>query len=277
MGGKGGSKAPSPDPRIGQAAMMEAQTGADYLNFSKQQFAIANERQAEQDKLAAKVTNQQLKASSTALGWAEADRSRYQNVFQPLQDEFIDTAKNWDSKERQDKLAAEAKADVINNATQQRDQTRRQMTAMGVDPTSGRYANVERSGEMGTALAAAGAENTSRNQIRKEAVAMKGDAINLGSGLSVNPASSLGLGVQSGSTAYGTTASNNGQSAANANIVGSGYQTAMQGYNSQASILNNQYQNQLSAWSQQQQMSAANSSGMMGAVGSVAGMAMVAF
>lgn len=274
---KGGGSAPSPDPNIGKAALLEAQTGQDYLNFAKQQFAVANERQAEQDKLSTKVTNQQLKASQMGMDWAEQDRNRYNNVFQPLQDEFIDTAKNWDSEERQNKLAAEAKADVLNNAAQQRGQAQRQMTAMGVDPTSGRYANIDRSGELATTLAAAGAENTARNQIRKEGVAMKGDAINLGSGLAVNPASSLGLGVSSGSAAYGTTASNNGQSASNASIVGNGYQTAMQGYNSQASILNSQYQNQLSAWQTQQSINAQNQSGLLGGIGSVVGMGMVAF
>lgn len=274
---KGGGSAPSPDPNIGKAALMEAQTGQDYLAFAKEQFAVANERQAQQDQLAAKVTNQSLKAADTALGWAQADRNRYQNVFQPLQDKFIDTATNWDSEERQNKLAAEAKADVINNATQQRQATQRQMTAMGVNPTSGRYANVDRSGEMATALAGAGAENTARNQVRKEGVAMLGDAINLGSGLAVNPASSLGLGVSSGASAYGTTSANNAQSAGNANIMGGGYQAAMQGYGQQANILNQQYSNQLSAWQANQNAAAQNTSGMFGAVGSVAGMAMVAF
>lgn len=274
---KGGGSAPSPDPNIGKAAMMEAELGEKYLSFAKEQFATANERQAEQDKLAAQVTNQQLKASDTALGWAEADRNRYQNTFVPLQDEFINTAKNWDSAERQDKLAAEAKADVINNATQQRQQTQRQMTAMGIDPTSGRYASVDRAGEMATGLAAAGAENTTRNQIRKEAVAMKGDAINLGSGLAVNPASSLGLGVQTGASAYGTTSANNAQSAGNAAMVGSGFQTAMQGYGAQANILNQQYQNQLSAWQANQSAQAQGTAGLLGGIGSVAGMAMVAF
>jgi hypothetical protein len=277
MGGKGGSKAPSPDPAIGKAAMMEAQTGADYLKFAREQFAISNERQADQDKLAAKVTNQQLAASETALGWAKDDRNRYTTVFQPLQDEFIKTAKNWDSEERQNKLAAEAKADVINNATSQRQQTQRQMTAMGVDPTSGRYASVDRAGEMATGLAVAGAENTARNQVRKEGVAMKGDAINLGSGLAVNPASSLGLGVSSGASAYGTTAANNQQRTSNASIMASGAQTAMQGYGQQASILNSQYQNQLSAWQTHQSINAQNSSGLFSGIGSMVGMGMVAF
>lgn len=67
------------------------------------------------------------------------------------------------------------------------------------------------------------------------------------------------------------------QAVSNNNIMTQGYQTRMQGLGSQASILNQQYGNQLNAWSAQQQASASNSSGMMGGIGSMVGMGMVAF
>lgn len=274
---KGGGSAPSPDPAIGQAALKEAQLGEEWLKFSKEQFGVANERQKEQDKLAAEVTKNQLDASKQAQQWATQDRDRYQNTYVPLENEFIDTANNWDSAERQQTVANEAKADVLTNAAQQRGATQRQMAGMGVSPTSGRFAGVDRAQEAATALSAAGAENTARNTVRNQAVDMKANAINMGKGMAVNPATSLGLGVNSGSAAYGTTAANNQQSAGNSAIVGQGIQGAMNGYNSQAGILNQQYQGQLSAWQSQQQAAAANSGGMMSGIGSMAGMAMVAF
>lgn len=274
---KGSSKAPAPDPNIGKAALKEAELGEQWLSIAKEQFATANARQTEQDKLANKVTEQQLAASQQAQGWATEDRERYKSVFQPLQDEFIDTAQNWDSPERQDKLAAEAKADVMSNAAAQRGATARAQAGMGVNPTSGRYAGVDRAGENATALAAAGAENSSRNQIRKEGVAMKADAVNLGNGLAVNPASSLGLGVSAGSSAMGTTSSNNAQAAGNSSILQNGFNSAMNGYSNQASILNQQYGNQLNAWNAQQQASASASGGLFSGLGSVAGMGLMAF
>lgn len=274
---KGGGSAPSPDPAIGQAALKEAQLGEEWLKFSQEQFAVANERQKEQDKLANEVTKNQLDASKQAQGWATEDRQRYQDTYVPLENDFIDQAKNWDSAARQDKLAGEAKADVLINASQQRGATQRQMAGMGVSPTSGRYAGVDRAQETATALSAAGAQNTARNTVRNQAVDMKANAINMGKGMAVNPATSLGLGVNSGSAAYGTTAANNQQSAGNSAIVGQGIQGAMNGYNSQAGILNQQYQGQLSAWQAQQQAAGANSSGLMSGIGSMAGMAMVAF
>lgn len=270
---KGGGKAPSPDPAIGQAALKEAQLGEDWLKFAEKQFADSSKRQDAQDKLANEVTRNQLEASKQAQGWATADRKRYDEVFKPLQDEFIDTAKNWDSAERQDKLAAEAKADVMNNASLARQASERNMASMGVDPTSGRYAGVARSGEVATGLAAAGAQNTARNTVRKEGVAMRADAVNMGNGLAVNPATSLGLSSSTGSAAMGTTAGNNAQAAGNASIMGQGYQAAMQGYGNQANILNQQYNNQLNAWQANQ-----NASGQLwSGIGSVAGMGLMAF
>lgn len=269
----GGGTTVQQDPNIGIAAMKQAQLGEKWLQFANEQFKVANERQAEQDKIANEVTQQQLDASKQAQGWATADRDRYENTFVPLQDQFIEKAQNWDSAERQQQLASEAKADVMSNAAQQRAATQRQQASMGVSPTSGRYAGVDRAAETSTALAAAGAQNNARNTARKEAMALQGDAINLGSGLGVNPATSLGLSSSTGSAAFGTTSSNNAQSLGNASIMSSGYQGAMNGYNSQASILNQQYQNNLAA----QQAKNQSSSSLWGGIGSLAGMGLMAF
>lgn len=274
---KGSSSAPSPDPAIGQAALKQAEIGQQSLDFWKEQMGVANERQAAQDLIANEVTKNQLDASKQAQGWATADRKRYEDVFQPLQDEFIDTAKNWDSEERQNKLAAEASADVLSNSAQQRQATNRTQASMGVDPTSGRYQGVDRAAELATGLNVAGAQNNARNTVRKEATAMKADAVNMGNGLAVNPATSLGLGVSSGSSAMGTTSGNNAQAAGNASMMQNGFNSAQQGYAGQASTLNSQYSNQLNAWSAQQQANSSSTGSLFSGLGSLAGMGMMAF
>ena len=274
---KGGSSAPEPDPRIGEAALKNAELGEDWLKFAEEQFKVSNERQVGQDKLANEVTQQQLDSSKQAQGWATADRNRYETVFRPMQDQFIDEANSWDSTERQSARAAEAKADVMNNSALARQASERNMASMGVDPTSGRYAGVTRAGDQATALSAAGAENNARSTVRKEGVAMRADAINMGSGLAVNPATSLGLSSSTGSAAYGTTAANNAQAAGLGSIMGQGYQGAMSGYGNQANILNQQYGNQLNAWQAQEQASAQASSGLWSGIGSAAGMGLMVF
>ena len=265
---KGGSSAPSPDPNIGLAAMKQAELGEEWLKFAYQQFDVANERQKQQDVIANQVTQQQLDTSKQAQQWATEDRDRYNNTFKPLEDQFINKAQNWDSADRQQQVASEAKADVLNNASQQRQATERNMASMGVDPTSGRYAGVERAGENATALAAAGAENNARNTVRNQALSLQADTVNMGKGLAVNPASSLGLSTSAGSAAMQTTAGNNAQAAGLSSIMGQGYQGAMSGYGNQANILNQQYQNQLNAWQANQNAS----SSLWGGIGQVGGM-----
>lgn len=273
----GGGSAPKPDPAIGKAAEKQAQIAEDWLNFSREQYGVANARQERQDAIANKLTQQQMDTSQQAADWAAQDRARYQQQFVPLQNQFIEKAQNWDSEERQNKLASEARADVLTNANAQREATNRQLTSMGVDPTSGRYAAINRNADLNTSLAAAGAENNARNTVRKEAVGMLGDAINLGSGLAVNPASSLGLSTNAGNSAFSMTANNNQQAAGLGSIMTSGYQGASNGYNSQAQILNQQYQNQLSAWQTQQQASQNSTSSLASGLGSLAGMGMMMF
>lgn len=217
----GGGSAPKADPNIGIAALKSANTGEKMLSWMQDQ---------------AQITNQ----------WAAEDRDRYETVFQPLQDQYIAEAQNWDSAERKDAQASQAVADVRLQA-KAADQTRvRQAMAMGVNPNSGRFASAAAKGATDTALAAAGAGNLARRQVEAEAEAKMANAINMGSGLAVNPATSLGL--------------SNG-------AVSTGGSAALQGYNQQGSLLNQQYQNQLQSW----QASQASSSGIFGGLGSLLG------
>lgn len=279
MGGKGGGggSAPSPDPNIGKAAMKNAQLGQDWLNFSKQQMTVSNARQAKIDNLSNRVTEQQLATQVQANNWAKEDRSRYTSVFRPVEDKYIADAKNWDSAGRQGMVAAEASADVMGAADRQRQTNNRQMSAMGVNPNSGRFAGVSRAGETATALGAAGAQNQARNTVRQQGMAMRADVANMGKGLPSQAASSSSLGLSAGNSAMGNALSANTSWQNSNNIMNSGFGGAMQGNSSSASILNQQYGNQLGAWGSENSASAANSAGMWGGIGSMAGMAMMAY
>ncbi|MBX9594505.1 MAG: hypothetical protein K2X46_09090, partial [Roseomonas sp.] len=175
MGKKTSVAAPTPDPNVGLAAQTQAKLGMDWLEESKRQFEIANQRQVGIDSVTKQVTEQQLASSRQAQGWATEDRARYTNTFLPMQDRFIQDASNWDSAGRQAMVAEEARADVRTGAEQARETAIRQATAMGIDPTSGRFAGIERAGENAIALASAGAQNIARNQVRKEGMALRGE------------------------------------------------------------------------------------------------------
>lgn len=227
--GKGGS-APEADPRIGEAALKNAATGEEYLSFMRDQ---------------ADVTNQ----------WASEDRDRYKSVFEPLQDDFISRT--------QEKIAAgpdyskvkgdvrRAQADVataFDSAQQQQD---RRLASRGVRPDAGASTEGTRRSEIAEGLASAGAANSTRLQSRARADAelstQEANAINLGSGLAVNPATSIGL-------------SNNAAS--------SGFSGAQRGHAAMATGLTQQHNAEMNEWNANRQASG----DLWGGIGSIVGL-----
>lgn len=382
-GGKGGgSSAPAPDKNIGKAALQQAETGQQWLEFAKEQFAAGNIRQEGIDALSKKVTESQLAAQEQANKWAAEDREisqkwgaenrdraediygdsregaadalktaqeyrqrfddqassqlefakeqqdRYKETFRPVEDRIAQDAMSWDSDERQAEMAAQARADVMGNAAAAQQQQNRQMAAMGVDPRSGRFQGANRASTLQTALASAGAQNAARDNVRQQAQSLRQGAAALGQQVnqtgqqanqlgmqatsaghqatlsgdssamqwnnlgmaargignsSANLSSTgmgyqgLGLGLNAGSSAMGTTLGANNAFQQNNAIMGQGFQGAMQGYAGQANTLNNLYNSQLQGWSAQQQAEGASAAGMWSGIGTLAGAGMIAF
>lgn len=257
-----GDSAPPPpqaDPRIGEAAMKQAELGQEYLDFTKQQFAVSTDMQKELNARAKEV-------SDYFLSMAKEDRARYEKVFKPIEDSFVKQASEWDSPERQAEMAGRARADIESASATQRDASQRQMASMGVRPDAGRYAGVDRALGLGTALASVGAQNQARDTVRNQGMAYKGAAIDVGRGL---PAQA-GAGMSSSLSAGQVPVAN--QMAATG-IMQPGYGAAMSGQAGMGNTFNNLYKNQLSAWQTQVQADAANSAGMGKFLGTLGGAA----
>ncbi|WP_296763696.1 tail fiber domain-containing protein [Sediminimonas sp.] len=219
---------PKPDKRIGEAALKSAAIGEDYLAFMKDQAAITND-------------------------WAAEDRSRYRSVFQPLQDEYIADSQGGPDYGKVAGDARRAKATAAHQFNAAQGQQERRLASMGVDPRSGRFGSATRSSELAEAAATAGAANDTRLKSRAMAEnksdTMKANAINMGSGMAVNPGTSMGL--------------------SNA-ASGAGFQGAMQGQRQKGSLLNTQYQQQMQQYNAQM----SQSSSLWGGLGSLAGLAL---
>lgn len=214
----GKSSAPRPDPAIGEAAIKSAEAGERYLAFMQDQ---------------AKITN----------AWAEDDRARFKGVFEPLEDRMVADALDYASPERKAMAASEAVADVRQQTALGNQQRERQLASMGVNPASGRFAGEDRRAGTAADLAAAGAGNIARRRVDEVGDAKMAGVVNMGRGMAVNPATSMGM-------------SNSASS--------SGFQGAMGGYNQQGNLLTQQHNSQMNAWNAQQQQ--------MGAIGQGFGM-----
>jgi len=224
MGGGSGS-APTADPAIGKAALKSAKTGQDMLKWSKGQAKISNK-------------------------WARQDRNRYMNKFRPIENKFIRQAKNYDTADRRDSESNRAISSVRKQGDISRDINDRQMSAMGVDPRSGRYGETQRATGIAEGLAATGAGNMARGAVRDEGRRRMAEVVNLGQASAVNPASSLRM-----STA----------------TAASGYKGAMSGYGQQGQLLNTQFNQQMQGYQANQDAS----SGLMSGLGSIAGAAIM--
>lgn len=317
FGGKGGGGGTAADPAIGQAALMQAQTGDDWLKFAQEQFNVGNDRQAVTDALSNQVVQQQIASQDQANAWAQDDRNvstamrdkytawgdedratgesvrdkmfeavqantanaqkyqdqfdrlssdvgatasqfqadgqkygqafdnratnqydfadqqqgRYTDTFQPVEDKLASDAMGWDSDARMASEAAKAKADVMGNAQQQREANQRSMASMGVDPRSGRYAGVERATDLNTALAAAGAQNNARDNIRTQAQDLRNNAAGIGQRVIGNAYAAEGLGQQATQSAHSARATGTGMANQARQTAGSLAEAANNAYN----------------------------------------------
>lgn len=270
FGKGGGGSSTEPDPQVGKAALMQAKTGEDWLTFSREAYAESQVRQDVTDKLSNEVTTQQLDDMRKASTRSDTEWERYNHLFKPVEDRMVNDALNYDTPEAQAKAAAEAKADVMMNAGQAQEQNTRQMASMGIDPRSGRFAGIDRANDMSVALAAAGAQNGAREQVKATGMALREGVANFGKGATATAAQQVGLGLNAGNSATGNQLATDASARANTSVMAQGFQGAQSGYAGQASTLTQQRQQNLSANQMDQQGNAAAVTGIVGLAGAAA-------
>jgi len=269
---KDANQIPQPSAKIGQAADQISDLGTKWLGFSKDQFALSQQRQGELDALIKQVTDRQNATAGQASDWATQDRARYDTTFKPIEDKFISDVANYASPENQAAAAAEAKADVTTAATQARDQAQRQAFGLGIRPDSGRYAGIDRAGELGTALAVAGGQNTARQNLRDKALDLTAQAVNLGQQTKAGALTEANLGLGAGSSAASIASNNKSLADSATGIMDQGFNGAIGAAGGAANIYSNLYGLGLNAWKTKEDASNANLSGILGAIGTGAGL-----
>lgn len=266
-GGGGGGSAPAPDPNVGIAALQNVQLGREWLAFSGEQFKIANARQDKTDALNEKVVNQQYSMMVDSGNWAKEDRQRTKDVFQPMEDRFINEANTYDSAAKLSDSAAQARADVQQSNAAAQEASQRNMMSMGVNPASGKFAGITRANDLNGALAMAGSQNSARQQVRDKAMSLRADAINIGKGLPSSTVAAYGISNGMGNSMVANNQSGNQNFFAGQGIMNTGYQGAIGANTSAGNMLANQYASQMSGYNAQQAAAAQSSNGFGGLLG----------
>src|SRR5688500_4701094 len=145
------AKPPRPDPLIGQAARQQADIAQQQLDVARQQLEWEKDRSKAQDPLMQKIINQQIISGDTNAARAEAQWQAYRSLFAPVEARMVREADEFDSKERQERMAAEAGADVGRAHRSALTLRERALASMGINPSSGRFQTLGH--EAGLALA----------------------------------------------------------------------------------------------------------------------------
>ena len=249
-----------------RAAEMWSQVAREQLDWAKTQDAANRE-------LLERVLGTQLPQMEKAFQYAEEDRARYKETFQPIEDNLVAEFQSYDSQARREQEAATRIADVRTSFEAQRNNATRQLEGYGIDPSQTRYQALDLGYRAQEAATSALAANQGRKYVEETGRALRGEAINIGRGYPAQVAQSQGIVNQ---TAGGAIGNATGVTNTGANAYGSALgagQLSMGGYGQAANIRNMGYQNQLDRWG----ANSAQNAGFLGGLGSLVGGAMGMF
>jgi hypothetical protein len=260
-----GGSAPKP-PDYGPLMEMQKELGNRYLDQADRQFALEQERYAELSPYAKQIMQSQIEGQNLAMQQAREAFDFQTNTLRPMQHQFIDDARNFNTEAKREELAGQAGGDTEQALAIQRSAAMRQLERMGVNPNSGRFAALMSDSGLGAARMRAGAMNNARTAARQEGHDRLMKAYGVASG---NAA--YGLNALQGANASGANAT---VSMGAADRVAQGYTNAgmqgLQGYGGTLSatgnLMNQDYQNRMYGYNADNQM--------WGGIGQLGGMAM---
>lgn len=262
--GKSAPKAPDLTPYADASKeMAEAQR-----QISEEQLAWAREQDTLNRELFNEVWGVQRPIMEQQFANAQADRQRYEELYQPLEENLIQEFQNYDTPQKRAEMAGAAMADVSTNFDAQRRNALQRLEGYGIDPSQTRNAALDVGMRTQQAASMAQAATQSDRNVENVGRALRAEAINIGKGLPSQVAGSYGQAIAAGQAGVSGT---NATSATSGNLMGNPTawgSMAGQNYGQGANIASMGYNNQLAGWNASQQ------SAPWGAIGGLVGMGM---
>ena len=257
-GGGGGA-----DPNVGAAALAQANLSKEQLDWAKGIYAEQAPDRADAIRRANLTSDAQLVAMQKQTALTDDYAAYQKNTFRPLEQGIVDGAANYDTPERREAAAAKAGADVQTSFDNAQSQQQRGLSRMGVNPSAGKELAMSNQLGIQKAMGLASAENKARTDTELQGYARKMDAANMGRGLASAQATSAGVALSQGNSAV-----NNGLQSGAINAQGNSImQTGFSGAGSAMASAGGLYAQN----AQMANQAAQKDSGLMGAIGGVAG------
>lgn len=258
---------PPPPPDLSAQAEASEEIARINQQTAREQLQWAREQDAMNRETLNRVLDVQLPAMEDQARAAMEDRERYEQVFQPIEDTFIEDALTYDTPARRQEEAAKAIADVTSAFDAQRRNALSRLESYGVDPSQTRNAALDIGVRTQQAAETARQANQARGRVEATGRALRSDVVNLGRGSLSNVAQTYGQAVGAGSAAVGGANQTTGTSTAAMAMPGQYSNLALQGWNQSAGINNMGYGNQMAAWNARQGQTANNLMGLGQGIG----------
>lgn len=243
---------------------LENKRADEQFEWSKQAYADAQAQ-------AVPINAQQLKNMQQQYDIAKQAQDRYTQTFIPLEDQYIASAKGWDTPEAEAAAAGAAEANVAQQLQEGRSAATRALQAYGIDPGSPKYANLEIGSRTGGAAATAGAGNQAISQRQQEGLQLLQNASTMGRNLQPTAlqgyagSNASGTGVIGNTNMINTTGASTMGTGLQWGQMGLGYgQLGNQSIGNIGSTFNNLYQGQVA-------QADAETQGLYGLAGAVVG------
>jgi hypothetical protein len=261
---------PPPPPDLGPAAQASTDVARMQQQTAREQLAWAREQDSRNQEVLQQVLDIQLPAMQAQFDQAQGDRERYNTIFKPMEDAFVEEAQNYDTPERRAEQRAKGIADVNTQFDAARRNSLQRLESYGVDPSQTRNAALDIGTRTAQAAAQVGAATRADNRVEDTGRALRSDAINLGRGALSNAAGFYGQAVGAGSAGVGNANQTTG-AGAGALQSGLGFSgQALQGYGQSANIMGQGYGMEMDRYNAQN----AQTAGLLQGIGGIAGAAM---
>lgn len=243
------------------------------LKYGDETMAWAKQAYKENKATGDVVTDFSLGQLDKMAAWADNDRQRYEDIYQPLEEQQAIRAQEYLTPERMQAEADRAEADVAAQFQTARDTAAARLEGFGVDPSQTRQGALDLGTRVAEAAAAASAGNQARRATEMYGDQLMANAIATGKGypgqVLSEASGAAGSGNQAVNTGLATTASG-------AQTMGTPYQwtgMGMQGYGQQAQVMNTGFQNEMDAYNAKQAASSGWGSVLGGLMSFVPGFA----
>ena len=227
----------SPDMSgVNEAAKMSAELGEKAFDWFTNEYEATQGQRDASTALSNQVATAQLDGMTFATDQAKQAAERSKTIFQPLQNQIVADAGNFDTPGRRSQAAGEARADVEKSFGSAQQGLARTLARSGVRMGSGRSMALLNDAALEKARVVSGATTKAVKDVEAQGYARKMDAAGLGMGVLGSQATQQQIASSTGGAAVSATTAANALSQSGAGLMQQGFGTALQGYGQSGSL-----------------------------------------